>query len=185
MVVGAAPAMPTVPASFGTNESGAATPGPTTRHAPAGASPVAKRPSGRQIAPVPLAPGRDMIAAELIHCLEQLTAQSQMDQVWLGQLHEELGVDVYHISTHSVKMVGRPARNAWRSGMPCENSRRSIQAFLRSVLEFFAWRSAYGVPAWRSGVPGIPWRSSILFQSWRSRVAFLAPTPEHKKRSEL
>ena len=47
-----------------------------------------------------------MIAAELTHCLQQLMAQSQMDQVWLGQLHEELGAHVDHINTHSVKMVG-------------------------------------------------------------------------------
>ena len=103
MVVGAAP---TVPASFGTNESGVATPGPATRHAPAGASPVAKRPAVRQIAPVPPAPGRDMTASEMTHALQQVMAQSSMDQVWFGQLHEEMSAHVDHINTHSVKMVG-------------------------------------------------------------------------------
>ena len=96
MIVGAAP---TVLASFGSNESGAATPGPPTkRHVSAGASPVAKRSSARQIAPVPPAPGRDMTAAELTHCFQQVMAQSQMDQVWLGQLHEEPGAHVDHIN---------------------------------------------------------------------------------------
>ena len=75
MVVGAAP---TVPASFGSAPGGAnegvATPGPATRHAPTGASPVAKRPAVRQIAPVPLAPGRDMTAAELTHAMQQVMA---------------------------------------------------------------------------------------------------------------
>ena len=98
MVVGA----PGVPASFGTNDGGGvATPGPatTTRSAPAGASPVAKRPAARQIAPVPPAPGRDMTAAELTHCLQQVMAQSANDQVWLCQLHEEMGAHVERFTT--------------------------------------------------------------------------------------
>ena len=33
-------------------------------------------------------------------------AQLQMDQVWLGQLHEEMSAHVDHINAHSIKMVG-------------------------------------------------------------------------------
>ena len=52
----------------------------------------------------------------------------------------------------------RPARNAWRSGMPCGNARRSILAFSRSVLTFLR-----GVPIWRSCVA-----FSRYWRSWRS-----------------
>ena len=102
-----------MPASFGNapaggaDGGGAATPGPgTTRHAPAGASPVAKRPAVWVRAPVPPAPGRDMTASELTHAMQQVMAQSQNDQVWFGQLHEEMGAHVEHINAHAVKMVG-------------------------------------------------------------------------------
>ena len=106
MVAGASADLP-MPASFGEN-GGAATPGPgqATRPAPAGASPVAKRPAVWVRAPVPPAPGRDMIASELTHAMQQVMAQSQNDQVWFGQLHEEMGAHVEHINAHAVKMVG-------------------------------------------------------------------------------
>ena len=96
-----------MPASFGEN-GGAATPGPgqATRPAPAGASPVAKRPAVWVREPVPPAPGRDMTAGELTHAMQQVMAQSQNDQVWFGQLHEEMGAHVEHINAHAVKMVG-------------------------------------------------------------------------------
>ena len=102
-----------MPASFGNapaggaDGGGAATPGPgSTRPAPAVASTVAKRPADWVRAPVPPAPGRDMTASELTHAMQQVMAQSQNDQVWLGQLHEEMGVQVEHINAHAVKMVG-------------------------------------------------------------------------------
>ena len=42
-------------------------------------------------------------------------AQSANDQVWLGQLHEEMGARVEHINAHAVKMVGaRPSIDAIR-----------------------------------------------------------------------
>ena len=78
-----------MPASVGENGS-AATPGPGgTRQAPAGALPVAKRPAVWVRAPVPPAPGRDMDLAEPTHAMQQVMAQSQNDQAWFGQLHED------------------------------------------------------------------------------------------------
>jgi hypothetical protein len=47
-----------------------------------------------------------MTAAELTHAMQQVMAQSANDQVWLGQLHEEMGAHVEHINADAVKMVG-------------------------------------------------------------------------------
>jgi uncharacterized protein YukE len=47
-----------------------------------------------------------MTAGEMTHALQQVMAQSSMDQVWFGQLHEEMGAHVEHINAHAVKMVG-------------------------------------------------------------------------------
>ena len=107
MVIGALPIPAFFSASPGADGIGAATPGPgATRHAPAGASPVAKRPAVWVRAPVPPAPGRDMTVSELTHAMQQVMAQSQNDQTWFGQLHEEMGAHVEHINAHAVKMVG-------------------------------------------------------------------------------
>ena len=96
----------TVPASFGSGAAGGSTPAPATGADQSGASPVAKRPTARQTAPVPPAPGRAMTAGELKHCLQQVISQSSMDQQWFSVLHEKISTHAAYIDRLSIKMVG-------------------------------------------------------------------------------
>ena len=78
---------PGVPASFGTivATTPASRPARTT-----GQSPTAARPRVRPIAAVPPAPGRDMTAGEVTHCLQHLMAQAAQDSDWFVNLRGDM-----------------------------------------------------------------------------------------------
>ena len=79
-----ASAAPGVPASFGNNVLATT---PMGRPSPTlGQSPTAARPRVRPVATVPPAPGRDMTAGKVTHCLQHMMAQAAQDTEWFATL---------------------------------------------------------------------------------------------------